>query len=172
MKERLDRFTLVNLLYKTPHKPKNMSLSHRYYDFDVQLSELPTRWWLSIHTEPHIKETVWRLFNEMVDYVISIHQDHLYRQQTFDNNGEFPFSHGIQTDGPSALLANQAAHHIAEYVRSNWNDHIDDCYRTHNLPQSWLNGLSQTGVSGVESFLDRMESSWDNVLGFFGISTL
>lgn len=159
MKERLDRFVLVNLLLKEAQKTKELKSiwSAPQDHFAQRFSKLPTSWWLLIRKEPDTIQRDLSLLNEIIRYVISMHKAHIKWRDTYPAVVINP-SYGIEPYVASVLLADKAAHHIARYGGADWEDHIETRYRVEHVPENWLSSLTPPDGRGISSALDTI--SW------------
>lgn len=141
MKERLDRFCLIELLLQSFHYNQDGRVLKLGYD----LAEMPAGWWLHPHGSPCMNKA-FMIFKDLIGFVVSAYQRHLFRSKItiLGYLLNQPGSYGIEDIGASVLVAHQAAYHIAQYVGNNWTSHIKQAYSKGKIHVAWLHDLLPT----------------------------
>lgn len=140
MKERIDRFALVNILQQTfKHNQDNKVL-----EFADDLASISSGWWLEQQGHPNLKKSS-RVFTNLIEFILSAYSTHRaslrLKFKALVLRMGYGGSHGIETVGASVLAANQAVHHLAKYGGEIWQRDLQVTFNRGHITQEWLQDL-------------------------------
>lgn len=136
MAERLDRFTLANILHESSEMNQNEEVSN----MSKNLSKIPSRWWINPQRFP---DNAWTCLKKAIDFVIKAYGTHrtAEKERPMRLLKKLPSNYGIKGYEASVLAAHQAAHHLAEYGGSNWRQFLQKSYEKGGIRDCWLKGV-------------------------------
>lgn len=130
--ERLDRFTLSNILLQS----SSLNHSKEVSTLATNLSKIPAGWWVKY---PDYNENVWDVLKDLIRFVIS------YRKK-LESWDSAPGNLRLTGHEASVLAANQAAHHLAHHAGSHWESFLKDCYKLAYVTDDWLKKIGSANV--------------------------